>query len=105
MLAIASDGAIHPVPSNKTCGGDQMSPRTYSLIWAACGLVAAILWMGGVFSLLVGVVFGFIAFGLVFVGMMCVLPGTVSHPAPASKAKAAEKIRSHAAVIPRYRSV
>jgi hypothetical protein len=31
--------------------------------------------------MLAGVVFGFIAFGMIFAGMMCVLPYTVSHNA------------------------
>ncbi len=82
-----------------------MSPRMYSLIWTALAVVAAILWMGGVFSLFIGVVFGFIAFGLVFMGMMCVLPGTVSYPAPLAHPKAAAaKSNARAAVIPTYRS-
>ena len=33
-------------------------------------------------TMLAIVVFGFIAFGMIFMGMMCVLPGTVSHPHP-----------------------
>ena len=63
-----------------------MSPRFYSSLWAAFALVAAILWVGGVMSIFIGVVFGFLAFGLVFTGMICVLPGTVSHP-PVQKAE------------------
>lgn len=43
------------------------------------GVTALVLWFGGVFSMLIGVVFGFVSFGLVFAGMMCVLPGVVSH--------------------------
>ena len=82
-----------------------MSPKMYSLVWTAFGVVAAILWLGGVFSLLVGVVFGFIAFGLVFMGMMCVLPATVSHPAPAKIARVVEKVPVRSAAIPTFRSV
>lgn len=56
-----------------------MSPRFYSYLWAIFGISAASIWIGGAFTLLVGVVYGFIAFGLIFAGMMCVLPGVVSH--------------------------
>lgn len=57
-----------------------MSPRFYSFLWAIYFVVAAVLWLAGVFTLLTAVVFGFVAFGFVFMGMMCVLPGAVSHP-------------------------
>jgi hypothetical protein len=77
----------------------------FSLLWMALAVVAGILWMGGVFSLLVGVVFGFIAFGLVFMGMMCVLPGTVSHPVKDhSREIRAEKPQRAGAVVAAYRS-
>lgn len=82
-----------------------MSPRMYSLVWTALGVVAAIMWLGGVFSLFVGVVFGFIAFGLVFMGMMCVLPSTVSQPAPAKAKRVVEKAGVRPAAIPTFRSV
>ncbi len=52
--------------------------------WSLCvvfAVSAGILLLGGVFTMFVAVVYGFIAFGLVFAGMMCVLPGEVAHPA------------------------
>ncbi len=82
-----------------------MSPRMYSLLWVAVTVVAAILWIGGVFSLFVGVVFGFIAFGLVFMGMICVLPSTVSHPHQAVGGTSSIEMPERArAGIPTYRS-
>ena len=57
-----------------------MSPRFYSFLWAVYFVAAGVLWLSGVFTLLTAVVFGFVAFGFVFIGMMCVLPGAVSHP-------------------------
>ena len=57
-----------------------MSPKFYGFLWVLFAVSAGILWLAGVFTMLTAVVFGFIAFGLVFVGMMCVLPGHVSHP-------------------------
>ena len=58
-----------------------MSPRFYSFLWIVYFVTAGVMWLAGALSMLAIVVFGFIAFGFVFMGMMCVLPGTVSHPA------------------------
>ena len=60
-----------------------MSPRFYGFLWIAFLLPAVVFWLGGVFTMMMAVAFGFTAFGLTFVGMMCVLPGMVSHPVPA----------------------
>ncbi len=81
-----------------------MSPRMYGLVWAAYGVVAVILGLGGVVTLFVGVVFGFVAFGLVFMGMMCVLPAAVSHPVPAALPKAVTERARGRAAIPTFRS-
>lgn len=65
-----------------------MSPRFYSYLWIAFAAAAGIFGIAGFFTMLTLVVFGFIAFGLVFAGMICVLPGTVSHPHPEMKPSA-----------------
>jgi len=57
-----------------------MSPKFYGFLWVVFSVSAGVLWLGDVFTMLAAVIFGFIAFGLVFTGMMCVLPGKVSHP-------------------------
>lgn len=57
-----------------------MSPKFYGSLWVVFAASAGVLWLANFFTLLTLVVFGFIAFGLVFAGMICVLPGTVSHP-------------------------
>jgi hypothetical protein len=57
-----------------------MSPKFFYSLWVLFFVSAAVLWLADVFTLLTLVVFGFIAFGLVFTGMMCVLPSAVSHP-------------------------
>ena len=57
-----------------------MSPKFYWFLWVLFAVSAGVLWLGGVFTLLTVVIFGFITFGLTFMGMMCVLPGVVSHP-------------------------
>ncbi len=57
-----------------------MSTKFYSILWILYFAVAGVLWLGGVMTPFAIVAFGFVAFGVVFTGMMCVLPGTVSHP-------------------------
>jgi len=56
-----------------------MSPKFYWFLWVLFAVSVAIVWLANVLTMLAIVVFGFIAFGLIFAGMMCVLPGTVSH--------------------------
>lgn len=63
-----------------------MTPKFYSFLWIAFAIVAGLLFVTGFFTMLTLVTFGFIAFGLVWVGMICVLPGTVGHePSPVKK--------------------
>jgi tellurite resistance protein TehA-like permease len=64
-----------------------MLTKIYFGLWALVGLAAAIVFLMGNMSPLVLVVFGFISFGLVFMGMMGVLPILVSHPAQATPSK------------------
>lgn len=59
-----------------------MSPKFYNFLWVLYFVSAVVMWLSGVLTMLAIVVFGFVAFGLVFIGMMCVLPGAVSHPTP-----------------------
>ena len=71
------------------CEDLKMSPKFYSYLWAIFFAAAALIWVSGFFTLLTLVVFGFTAFGLVFLGMMCVLPGVVSHSHEAKPVAAA----------------
>jgi len=59
-----------------------MSPKFYSFLWILYFVSAGVFWLAGALSLVAVVVFGFVAFGMIFMGMMCVLPGAVSHPSP-----------------------
>jgi hypothetical protein len=54
--------------------------KVYFAIWTVFGIAAAIMFLTGNMTMLVLTVFGFVAFGLVFMGMMGVLPAEVSHP-------------------------
>jgi hypothetical protein len=67
-------------------------------------LTATIFFISGEFSLLMGVIFGFICFGLAFMGMMSVLPTIVhddstvteiaSVPAAAKREAVSERLRA-----------
>ncbi len=58
-----------------------MSPKFYFTLWVVFGAAVGVMSLAGAFTMFTAVVFGFIAFGLTFTGMMCVLPSVVSHPA------------------------
>jgi hypothetical protein len=59
-----------------------MLTKLYVLLWLAVALVAAVLLATGKLSLTGVVVFGFIAFGLTFMGMIGVLPTVAKDQAP-----------------------
>ena len=65
-----------------------MIVKVYYLIWTAVILSAIALMTLGAFSNIVAVVYGFVAFGLTFMGMIGLLPEIVSHPEPAKKSVA-----------------
>ena len=62
-----------------------MIVKVYYLIWTAVILSAIAIMTLGAFSNIVAVVYGFVAFGLTFMGMIGLLPEIVSHPEPAKK--------------------
>ena len=73
-----------------------MIVRSYMFLWFMVILTSTILFVSGEFSLVIGVIFGFICFGLTFMGMISVLPGIVhgdstSVPAIASVPVAAKR--------------
>lgn len=59
-----------------------MIVKVYGTLWLALLLISAILYVAGSFTLTVALTMQFIAFGMVFMGMIGVLPALVSHPAP-----------------------
>lgn len=65
-----------------------MYAKLYAIVWMVVLAAAGVFLAAGLMTPVVGVVFGFIAFGLVFMGMMSVLPATVGHNAPHAEAKA-----------------
>ena len=65
-----------------------MLVKVYWMTWGVVGLAALLLFAAGSFTMFTGVVFGFIGFGMTFMGMMGVLPVMVAHPAPPKVEKA-----------------
>jgi len=57
-----------------------MVVKIYTALWAMIFLAAAALFAVGSFTMVTAVVFGFIMFGMTFMGIMVVLPITISHP-------------------------
>lgn len=53
--------------------------KAYETIWALIAVSAAAVLVTGNMTMLVAVGFGFFAFGMIFAGMMMVLPATVAH--------------------------
>jgi hypothetical protein len=58
-----------------------MLTRAYAYTWTAYLLVTLLISLTIGLTPLALTILGFISFGLVFAGMMCVLPGTVGHNA------------------------
>jgi hypothetical protein len=57
-----------------------MSVRSYWSLWIIFAVVGMLMFITDTLTMFAGVVFGFVAFGLTFMGMMNVLPLVVSHP-------------------------
>jgi hypothetical protein len=60
-----------------------MRVKPFLMICGLTALAALLFFVTGNFTMLTAVVFGFIAFGLTFMGMMNVLPIAVTHTTPA----------------------
>jgi hypothetical protein len=56
--------------------------KVYWMLWLVLAAAATVMFVGGLMTMITVVVFGFISFGMTFMGLMGVLPVVVSHPAP-----------------------
>lgn len=63
-----------------------MVTKVYTMICTLFAVATAALLVSGNFTMMVAVVMGFIAFGVVFMGMMFVIPFTATHPTPSKAA-------------------
>ena len=66
-----------------------MAKKIYTVIWALYFALAALFFVTGNLTMMTGIVFGFFAFGIIYFGMMSVLPSTVGHNAPREEPKPA----------------
>ncbi len=56
--------------------------KIYWTLWAIIAAIALLLVVTGSFTILTLVAFGFVSFGMIFMGMIAVLPSTAVHHAP-----------------------
>ena len=75
-----------------------MLTKVYWLTWVAIALFAGIVFLSGNLTTMLLVILGFIAFGMVFMGMMNVLPTAVTHPSPKVSRQVSEEVRARTAV-------
>lgn len=59
--------------------------KIYGILWVILGFAAAVAFLTGNFSDIAIVGFGFVVFGMIFMGMISVLPMTIAHPSPELK--------------------
>lgn len=59
-----------------------MVTKIYAFVWLLGALAAGVLYLTGNFNPYVNILFGFLSFGAIFMGMIAVLPLTVVHHAP-----------------------
>jgi len=69
--------------------------KAYEMIWALIAVVATAFFVTGSMTLFAGVVFGFIAAGMIFAGMMMILPATVAHRNHPESPKAEPAMNNH----------
>ena len=53
--------------------------RIYETIWALIAVFAIAVTVTGNMTMMVGLAIGFVVFGMIFAGMMMILPATVAH--------------------------
>ena len=61
-----------------------MIVRIYWSLWILTALSALVLFLIGDLTMMAAIVYGFVAFGLTFMGMIGVLPNLAVHPVEAS---------------------
>jgi hypothetical protein len=62
-----------------------MSVRFYINTWLIFLGIVGLFYVTGNLTPIAGVVFGFFVFGWIFMGMMSVIPGGITHPGPERK--------------------
>lgn len=78
-----------------------MIVRIYWSLWILTAMSAIILFLIGELSMMAAIVYGFIAFGLTFMGMIGVLPNLATHPVEAPIASPKPVVSSKPVAEPR----
>jgi hypothetical protein len=70
--------------------------KIYGMLWAMIGVIALLLLITENFTQMSLIAFGFVVFGMIFMGMISVLPSTAVHhvPAPVEPKLKPEKIKA-----------
>jgi hypothetical protein len=71
-----------------------MYPKMYFAAWALYLLVGGLFFATGNMTPVAWVAFGFVAFGMTFMGMMSVLPSTVGHNAAKAPAEGPKRFEA-----------
>jgi len=75
--------------------------KIYGTLWAIIAALAVLLLVTENFTRITLVVFGFVTFGMIFMGMISVLPVMVTHPAPPPEPNAKpEKVKTEKGLFP-----
>lgn len=53
--------------------------KIYGMLWALMAVVALLFLVTGNFTIMTLIGFGFVSFGMIFMGMIAILPSTVVH--------------------------
>ena len=67
--------------------------KIYWTLWTIIAILAVLLFVTGNFTMLTLVAFGFVSFGMIFMGMISVLPSTVGHHAPPKKPRVRTEVK------------
>jgi hypothetical protein len=67
---------------SKIYGGNNMIVKIYAVVWVLGLMAAGICYLTGNLNPIVRIVFGFLTFGTIFMGMLSVLPSVLTHHSP-----------------------
>lgn len=77
-----------------------MLTKIYWYSWIVFAIAFLLLTVAGSMTMTALVVFGFVAFGMIFMGMIAVLPSSISHPVQSPAAKVVEQKRVAVDALP-----
>lgn len=82
-----------------------MFVKIYWIIWAAAAIAVVPLFLTGNLTMTAVVAFGFVSFGLIFMGMMSVIPSTTTHRSPPKAPRTRASFRTVVSFLLRFCSL